>query len=276
MDMNKLPNAKAVAVIAALVEGNSINSTVRMTNVSKPTILKLLAKLGAACAKHHDETVRNVRARRVQVDEIWQFVYAKAKNVPEAKRDTFGYGDVWTWVALDADSKMVLSWRIGPRDAETADELMRDLSERVRGRMQMTTDGHRAYLDAVIGAFGLDIDYATLHKVYGIEQGNQTRYSPAKILSSATEVITGDPDPRHIATSYIERQNLTMRMSMRRFTRLTNGFSKKLENHAAAVALHYMYYNFGRIHQTLRVTPAMEAGVANHVWSVEEIVGLLG
>jgi IS1 family transposase len=274
--MNKLPKAKAVAVVGALVEGNSINSTVRMTGVSKPTILKLLARLGVACMAHHEDTVRNVRARRVQVDEIWQFVYAKARNVPEAKRDTFGYGDVWTWVALDANSKMVLSWRIGPRDAATAYDLMTDLAERITSRVQMTTDGYRAYLDAIEGAFGLDIDYATLHKVYGNDASAETRYSPAKILSSTTEVITGTPDPRHISTSYVERQNLTMRMGMRRFTRLTNGFSKKLENHAAAVALHYMHYNFARVHKTLRVTPAMEAGLADHVWSIEEIVDLLG
>lgn len=273
--MNKLTTAKRTAVVAALVEGNSIRSTVRMTGVSKNTVTKLLVALGSACERYQDAVVRNVRARRVQVDEIWQFVYAKAKNVPESKRDTFGFGDVWTWVALDADSKMVLSWLVGPRDLATAYDLMHDLAGRISGRIQLTTDGFKVYVEAVESAFFTGIDYATLQKVYGADSGAETRYSPAKILSSKTEVITGTPDPRHISTSYVERQNLTMRMSMRRFTRLTNGFSKKLENHSAAIALHYMHYNFARIHKTLRVTPAMEAGLADHVWSIEEIIGLL-
>jgi IS1 family transposase len=272
--MNRLKRAKAVAVVSALVEGNGINSTVRMTGVSKPTILKLLGQLGAACADHHHAFVRNVRSKHVQVDEIWQFVYAKAKNVPNEKRETFGYGDVWTWVALDADSKMVLSWRIGPRDGATALDLMTDLADRIVGRVQLTTDGFKSYFGAIEEAFGDHIDFATLHKVYSRISENETRYSPAKIMSSTTEVIRGNPDPRHISTSYVERQNLTMRMGMRRFTRLTNGFSKKLENHAAAVALHYMHYNFARVHKTLRVTPAMEAGLATHVWSIDEIVAL--
>lgn len=273
--MNKLSTPKRAAVVAALVEGNSVRATARMTDVSKPTILKLLADLGAACAKYQDETIRNVRARRVQVDEIWQFVYAKSKNVPEEKRGQFGYGDVWTWVAIDADSKLIVSWRIGPRDLSTACELMQDLAGRVTDRIQLTTDGLKPYLAAVEDAFGGNIDYAMLSKIYGSDLQAEKRYSPAKILSSTTEVIQGDPNPKHISTSYVERQNLTMRMSMRRFTRLTNGFSKKLENHAAAVALHYMHYNFARIHKTLRVTPAMEAGVSDHVWSIAEIVGLL-
>ena len=273
--MNKLTTAKRVAVVAALVEGNSIRSTVRMTDVSKPTILKLLADLGRACAKFQGETITGVRARRVQVDEIWQFVYAKAKNVPEKKRGTFGYGDVWTWIAIDADSKMILTWRIGPRDAATAYDLMHDLARRVKSRIQLTTDGFKVYLEAVESAFNLDIDYAMLSKVYGVDPEAERRYSPPIVLSTTTEVITGDPNPKHISTSYVERQNLTMRMSMRRFTRLTNGFSKKLDNHAASVALHYMHYNFARVHQTLRVTPAMQAGLASHVWSIEEIVSLL-
>jgi IS1 family transposase len=261
-------------VVRALGEGNSINATVRMTDVSKPTILKLLAKLGSACSKYQDTSIRNVHAHRVQVDEIWQYVYAKAKNVPHEKRGTFGYGDVWTWVALDADSKLILSWRVGPRDAATAYELMMDLAGRLATRVQLTTDGHRAYLNAVEDAFGADVDYLMLQKLYGANP-EETRYSPAKIIGVLSEVITGDPDPRHISTSYVERQNLTMRMSMRRFTRLTNGFSKKLENHAAAVALHYMHYNFARIHKTLCVTPAMQAGLSDHVWSIAEIVALL-
>jgi IS1 family transposase len=274
--MNKLSIARRAHVVSCLVEGNSIRATARMTDVSKPTILKLLADLGAACAKYQDETIRNVRTRRVQVDEIWQFVYAKAKNVPEEKRGQFGYGDVWTWVAIDADSKLIVSWRVGSRDAITAHELMQDLASRLANRVQLTTDGHRVYVEAIENAFGADIDYAMLAKVYGTDPQADKRYSPAKILSSTTEVIRGEPNPKHISTSYVERQNLTMRMSMRRFTRLTNGFSKKVENHAAAVALHYMHYNFARIHKTLRVTPAMEAGVSDHVWTIEEIVGLLG
>jgi IS1 family transposase len=272
--MNKLPMAKRVAVVSALVEGNSIRSTARMTDVSKPTILKLLADLGRACAKFQGATITGVRARRVQVDEIWQFVYAKAKNVPAEKRGTFGYGDVWTWVAIDADSKLILSWRIGPRDTATAYDLMHDLARRITNRIQLTTDGYKVYLEAVESAFNLDIDYAMLTKIYGADPNAEKRYSPAKIQSMTSEVITGDPNPKHISTSYVERQNLTMRMSMRRFTRLTNGFSKKLENHAASVALHYMHYNFARVHQTLRVTPAMQAGLASHVWSIEEIVSL--
>jgi len=194
--------------------------------------------------------------------------------VPENKRGTFGYGDVWAWIALDAGTKMILSYRIGPRDLATAYDLMHDLAERITNRVQLTTDGFKVYLEAVESAFNLDVDYATLQKVYGTDP-SEKRYSPAKIVSMTSEVITGSPDPKYISTSYVERQNLTMRMSIRRFTRLTNAFSKKLENHAASVALHYMHYNFCRIHQTLRVTPAQEAGLAQHVWSIEEIVALL-
>lgn len=273
--MNCLNSSKRSQVVAALVDGVGVNATTRMTNVSKPTVLKLLVDLGAACATYQDRTIRGVRSRRIQVDEIWQFVYAKAKNVPDDKRGTFGYGDVWTWVAIDADSKLVPSWRIGPRDAGTAYELITDLASRLANRVQLTTDGLRAYLDAVEDAFGADVDYAMLQKLYGSTPENETRYSPSKIIGVRSEVIRGEPDPKHISTSYVERQNLTMRMSMRRFTRLTNGFSKKLENHAAAVALHYMHYNFGRIHKTLRVTPAMQSGLSDHVWSLAEIVGLL-
>lgn len=273
--MNKLSTVKRVAVVAALVEGNSIRATARMTNVSKPTILKLLAQLGDVCTQHHDAAVRNLRTKRVECDEIWQFCYAKAKNVPEDKRDTFGFGDVWTWTALDADSKLIVSWLVGGRDAGSAFAFMSDVAARIKTRIQLTTDGHKVYLNAVEDAFGADVDYAMLTKVYGATQENETRYSPAKILSSTTEVIKGDPNPRFISTSYVERQNLTMHMGMRRFTRLTNGFSKKIANHEAAVALHFMYYNFCRVHQTLRVTPAMEAGIADHVWSLVEIVRLL-
>ena len=272
--MNKLTTAKRAAVVAALVEGNSVRSTCRLTSVSIPTVLKLLAELGAACARYQDEAIRKVHAPRIQVDEIWQFVYSKAKNVPAEKKGQFGYGDVWTWVAIDADSKLVLSFRVGPRDLGTAYDLMHDLAERVVNGIQLTTDGFRVYLEAVESAFNEDIDYAMLAKVYG-NDSTEKRYSPAKIVSTQLSVISGTPDPKHVSTSYVERQNLTMRMSMRRFTRLTNGFSKKVENHSASVARHYMRYNFARVHKTLRVTPAMQAGLADHVWSLEEIVGLL-
>jgi IS1 family transposase len=274
--MNRLNNAKRAHVVAALVDGVGINATCRMTNVSKPTVLKLLAELGAACAAHQDRAMRGLRCKRVQVDEIWQFVYAKAKNVPEGKRGTFGYGDVWTWVAIDADTKLVPTWRVGPRDLGTAYDFMHDLADRITTRIQLTTDGFKVYLEAVESAFYGGLDYAMLTKVYGVDPlADERRYSPAKVLSTTTEVIRGNPNPKHISTSYVERQNLTMRMSMRRFTRLTNAFSKKLENHSAAIALHYMHYNFGRIHKTLRITPAMAAGVSDHVWSIDEIVGLL-
>lgn len=272
-NMNKLPMEKRVQVVAALVEGNSLRATARMTGVARMTIEKLLRALGSACARYQNEHVRNLATRRVQCDEIWAFCYAKRMNVtPEIRKKHPDAGDVWTWTAIDADSKLVLSWAIGSRDAGVAYDFMQDVASRLKHRVQMTTDSYRAYLTAVDGTFGIDIDYATLQKMYKSALDADTRYSPAKILSSTTEVITGTPNPKHISTSYVERQNLTMRMHMRRFTRLTNGFSKKVDNLAHAVALHFMWYNFGRIHQTLRVTPAMEAGVSDHVWSVEEIV----
>ena len=237
-----------------------------MTDVSKPTILKLLADLGPACTRYQNEHLRNLRCRRIQCDEIWQYCYAKAKNVPEGKRGQFGYGDVWTWVAIDADTKLIPSWLVGSRDLGSAYTFMMDLASRIRGRVQLTTDGHKPYLSAVEDAFGADIDYAMLQKSYGTDPEAERRYSPAKIRGCSTDIVTGDPNLRHISTSYVERQNLTMRMSMKRFARLSNGFSKKIENHAHAVALHFMHYNFARIHRSLRVTPAMEAGVSNHVW----------
>jgi len=221
----------------------------------------------------HDEAVRNVNAKRIQCDEVWQFVYAKAKNVPEDKQHTFGYGDVWTWTAIDADSKLIVSYLVGPRAPRMAFELMNDAASRLTGKVQLTTDGLYWYPHAVERAFGVDVDYAVQTKNYADAQSG--RYSPPKMISSSREVIRGNPDPKHISTSFVERQNLTMRMSMRRFTRLTNGFSKKLDNHIAAVALHFLHYNFARVHKTLRVTPAMEAGLANHVWTIEEIIGLL-
>jgi IS1 family transposase len=273
--MNKLSIAKRAAVVAALVEGNSVRATARMTGVCKPTILRLLAEVGEACAAFHDRTVRGLKCKRVECDEIWQFCYAKQRNVPTEKKGQFGYGDVWTWTAVDADTKLIVSYTVGSRDAGTAFTFMQDVASRIASRIQMTTDGFRKYVNAVEDAFGGDIDYATLTKIYGKERGDEARYSPASIISSRTEVIKGNPNPRFISTSYVERQNLTMRMHMRRFTRLTNAFSKKVENHIAAVNLHFVFYNFCRVHQTLRVTPAMQAGLSDHVWSLEEVVALL-
>jgi IS1 family transposase len=272
--MNRLDTTKRAAIVRALVEGCSIRATVRMTGASKNTIAKLIAELGDACAKYQDATIRNVRTKRVQCDEIWSFIGAKDKNASEEKK-LKGWGDVWTWTALDADSKLMISFRLGDRGAATALDFMNDVASRLANRVQLTTDGHKPYFAAVEDAFGGDIDYAVLQKIYGADANPEKRYSPAVCLGCKIEEVTGEPNPKHISTSYVERQNLTMRMSMRRFTRLTNAFSKKLENHAAMVALYFMYYNFGRVHQALRVTPAMEAGLAEHVWTVEEIIGLL-
>lgn len=274
VNMNRLSQSQQCRVIAALVEGNSIRATVRMTGVAKNTIAKLLASMGSACSAFHDKAVRNLRVRRLQADEIWCFVGAKAKNV-NAKKKLEGWGDTWTWIGIDADTKLVVSYLVGGRDGGWAHEFMEDCAGRIRNRVQITTDGHRAYLEAVENAFGADIDYAMLQKIYGAPMDNDTRYSPATCIGCDMKVVSGDPDPKHISTSFVERQNLTMRMSMRRFTRLTNGFSKKIENHCHAVALHYMYYNFCRVHQTLRVTPAMEAGISDHVWTLDELVSLL-
>lgn len=277
--MNKLPMAKRVAVISALVEGNSIRSTCRMTSVAMNTVLKLLADVGTAAVKLHDDRVRSLKCQHIQVDEIWQFCYAKQKNVPKDKKGTFGYGDVWTWTVIDADTKLIVSYMVGNRGPNTALSLMEDLAERITHKPQITTDGLRAYKFAIDEVFGMDVDYARMDKVYGASgtidyKHANARYSPNPIVGVTTEVIRGNPDPKHISTSFVERQNLTMRMSMRRFTRLTNGFSKKLENHIHAVALHFVYYNFCRVHKTLRVTPAIEAGLADHVWTIEELVAL--
>lgn len=272
--MNKLNRTKRAQVIAALVEGSSIRSTVRMTGVSMMTVLKLLREIGEVCRRYQDEQFRNLTCKRIQVDEIWSFCKAKARNVPEAHKNEFGWGDVWTWVALDADTKLVPSWLIGNRSAICANEFIADLKGRLSHRVQLTSDGHRPYLDAVEAAFGDEIDYAVLQKIYG-PVSDQHRYSPPQCIGIRLDMVRGNPDRAHVSTSYIERQNLTMRMQMRRFTRLTNGFSKKIENHAAAIALHYMAYNFVKIHKTLRVTPAMAAGVADHVWEMDEIVELL-
>jgi IS1 family transposase len=272
--MNALSMDKKVAVITALVEGCSVRSTSRMTGVAKGTILRLLADVGTACAEYQDSALRDIAAKRVQVDEIWSFVGCKQKNVTAEKMEGAICGDAWTFVAIDADTKLVLSWLIGRRDAGFATDFLQDVAGRLSNRVQLTTDGHKMYLTAVPDAFGEGIDYAQLIKVYGNDPEGQKRYSPAQCLGTTRQAVIGEPDPAHVSTSYIERQNLTMRMQIRRFTRLTNAFSKKIENHCHAVALFYMWYNFGRVHQTLRVTPAVEAGISQHIWSIGEIVSL--
>lgn len=273
--VNRLPMSRRVAVVAALVEGSSINAISRMTGLAKHTILKLLEDMGCVCAMYHHRQVRGLRARRIQADEIWAFVGAKHKNAtPEQK--AAGWGDVWTWTAIDADTKLCISYLVGGRDTGWAMDFMADCAYRIISRPQITTDAHKPYLKAVEEAFGGDADYAALHKVYGASSvEDQRRYSPAACIGCDMKTVSGVPDPAHVSTSHVERQNLTMGMSMRRFTRLTNAFSKKIENHGHAVALHFMHYNFCRIHKTLRVTPAMEAGIADHVWSLEELVSLL-
>jgi IS1 family transposase len=273
--VNRLSTAKRTQIISALVEGVSINATCRMTGAAKHTVLNLLRDLGCACAAYHHRYVRGLRARRIQCDEIWQFVGAKQKNAtPEQK--AAGWGDAWTWVAIDADSKLCISYLIGGRDTGWATDFTFDIRERVVGRPQITTDAHKPYLAAIEMAFGNDVHYAQMHKVYGASNDSpEARYSPAKCIGCDMKTVIGSPDYEHVSTSYVERQNLTMRMSMGRFTRLTNGFSKKLENHGHAVALYFLHYNFCRVHKTLRVTPAMEAGLADHVWTLEELLGLL-
>ncbi len=274
-NMNQTKIAKRAQILGLLVEGMSINATCRVSGAAKATVLKLLADVGAACADYQDKTLRNLTCKRLQCDEIWSFVNAKQRNVPEEKRGQFGYGDVWTWTALDADSKLMCSWMVGRRNADVAHEFISDLSARLSNRVQITTDGLKLYVDAIEGSFGAAVDYAQLIKVFGQAPEGERRYSPPQIIGEQRIVIEGQPDMKHVSTSYVERQNLTMRMGMRRFTRLTNGFSKKVENHVHAIALHFMHYNFGRIHKTLRVTPAMEAGIADHVWSLEEIAALV-
>jgi len=269
--------AKKTAVISALVEGCSVRGTSRLTGVCKQAILRLLAEVGTACAAYQNETLRNIPARRVQVDEIWSFCYAKQKNVTADMAKKVAYaGDVWTFVALDADTKLAISWLVGTRDAGCASLFLQDVAERLSNRVQLTTDGHKMYIVAVDQVFGIGVDYAQLVKIYGSDTEGQKRYSPAQCLGTKQHAIIGRPDPEHVSTSYIERQNLTMRMQMRRFTRLTNAFSKKIDNHMHQIALFYMWYNFARVHQTLRVTPAMEAGLSSHVWSITELVSLNG
>lgn len=257
----------------SLVEGNSVRSTCRMTGVAKGTVLSLLTDLGAACAAFHDEHVRGFSTQRIQADEVWSFCGAKMKNASEDKVAQ-GWGDVWTWVAIDADSKLIVSYLVGQRGAWWANKFLGDVASRVSNRIQLTTDGHHVYVDAVERAFGAAVDYAMLIKLYGNPASPETRYSPGECIGTEMKVVMGAPDERYISTSYVERSNLSLRMGNRRFTRLTNAFSKKLENHAHMVAIYYMYYNYCRRHQTLRVTPAMEAGISGHVWSIEEIVRL--
>ena len=278
--MNKLSIDKKVKIISALVEGNSIRATCCITGAAKGTVIRLLESVGKACSKYQNEHLRNLNCNNIQIDEIWSFCYAKQKNVPDNKQGQFGYGDVWTFTAIDADTKLVPSWLVGLRDTGYAFEFVNDLKDRLANRVQITTDGHKIYLDAVEGAFGSKVDYAMLVKMYGVEpERDERRYSSAECIAAERRIMQGNPNPKLISTSYIERQNLTMRMSMRRFTRLTNAFSKKIENLEYAIALHFMYYNFARIHKSLSNpyprTPAMAAGIENHIWSIDEIVKLI-
>lgn len=283
VSMNRLSTEQRAQIVGCLVEGMSIRATVRVTGAAKNTIVKLLTDLGKACGEYQDATLVDLPCTRIECDEIWSFCYAKQKNVPEEHRGTFGYGDVWTWTAICADTKLVPSWLVGERTTSDAVIFMDDLKSRLRKRVQLSTDGHKPYLYAVENAFGADVDYGMIHKLYGnASETEARRYSPAECTGIEKRVITGEPDESKISTSYVERQNLTMRMGMRRFTRLTNGFSKKVENLAFAVSLHYMHYNFARPHKTLTkarngypTTPAMAAGVADHVWSLTEIAALL-
>ena len=274
VSINRLAIERRAQIIGMLAEGSSLRSASRMANVSINTVTKLLVEVGAVCSDYQDRVFRNLNLRRIQCDEIWSFVYAKEKNVTLAMLERGYAGSIWTWTAIDAGTKLVPSWRLGGRDAHAAYEFITDLKSRLAHRVQLTTDGHKAYLGAVEDAFGSDVDYAMLVKLYGQGQQDESRYSPAECIGAVPRAVSGNPDPKHISTSYAERQNLTMRMCMRRFTRLTNAFSKKLENHAASVAMYFMYYNFARIHKTLRVTPAMEAGVSDHVWGLQEIARL--
>lgn len=273
--MNRLERNKQVQVLSVLTEGGSMRAASRMVGVSINTVTKLLVDTGRACAAYQDEVLRNLPCTKVQCDEIWSFCYSKAANVPKAKRRHFGYGDVWTWTALCADTKLVPCWLVSDRSAPAAHEFMQDLASRLGRRVQLTTDGYRAYMTAVEGAFGSEIDYAMLIKLYGASPEGEKRYSPPECVGTQTAHVMGKPNQQYVSTSFVERHNLTMRMNMRRFTRLTNGFSKKAENHAHAVALYFMHYNFVRIHKTLRVTPAMAAGVTNKLWELEDVVDLV-
>ena len=272
--MNKLNSTTRAHVVSCLIEGCSIRSTVRITGVSKKCVMRLLGEIGSVCADYQDRVLRNLKCHRIQLDELCGFWYCKDKNVtPEIAAKYPCAGDVWLWCAIDADSKLILSWALGDRDARTAKHFVNDVAERLTNRVQLTTDGHKVYLDAVENAFGCDVDYAMLVKVYESSQ-EDTRYSPAKCISCESKVVSGSPDLKHISTSYVERHNWTVRTAMRRYTRLSNGFSRKVENHAAAVALNYFAYNFIQIHRTLRTSPAMAAGVTDRLWSVTDLVAL--
>jgi len=273
-DMNKLPIEKRAQIIGLLVEGNSLRSTTRLADCSINTVTKLLVDVGAACSEYQDKTLRNLPCKRVQCDEIWSFVYAKERNVTEDMKEAGQAGDVWTWTALCADTKLIACWMIGDRTVSTATQFMQDLAGRLASRVQLTTDGYRPYLNAVDSAFAGEIDYGQLAKVYASGPTQKGGYTATHFIRATKRKVRGAPDADHISTSFVERQNLTMRMGMRRFTRSTNAFSKKVENHAHAIALHFMHYNFGRVHKTLRVTPAMQAGIADHVWTLEEIANL--
>ncbi len=273
--MNKLPIHKRVQILNMLVEGMSMRAVSRVADVSINTVKKLLIQAGQAAAEYHNKHVRNVQSQRVQCDEIWSYVYAKEKNVPKAKAAPDEAGDVWTWTAIDADSKLIVSYLLGGRDGGYAYEFMQDVAGRLARRVQLTTDGHRAYLDAVEDAFGCEVDYAQLMKLYGVPPEAERRYSPAECIGARPSPVSGNPDPDHISTSYVERQNLTMRMSMRRFTRLTNAFSKKIEHHFYMIALYFLHYNFCRIHKTLQMSPAMAAGIDNTLHDMEWVVGLM-
>ena len=274
--MNKLPLEKRVQILSMLVEGSSLRSVSRVAGVSINTVTKLLVDAGTVCAAFHDAKVRDVEAKRIQVDEIWSFVYSKQANAPKTKGKIEGRGDVWTWTAIDADTKLMCSWMVGERDANWAEVFIQDLANRLTDRVQLTSDGMHAYVTAVDGAFGDEIDFAQLVKLYGPgPKGEARRYTPPEVIGCRTIVRKGAPDRRHISTSFVERQNLQMRMSMRRFTRLTNAHSKKLNNHRHAISLYFTFYNWTRIHSTLRVTPAMAAGITDRAWSVEEIIALM-
>jgi IS1 family transposase len=272
--MNKLSTADRTRAVAALVEGNSLRAVTRMTGIHRTTVMKLLADLGRVCSIYQDKAFVNLTCKRIQCDEIWSFVGCKAKNVRDDHAG-MGWGDVWTWTAIDPDTKLVPCWYVGGRDAGAAWHFMHDLKARLAHRVQLTTDGHKAYLSAVGDAFGDQVDYAQLQKIYGEGPKTEARYSPAQCMGAKKALITGNPVFGHVCTSHVERQNLTMRMHMRRFTRLTNAFSKKVENHEHAVALHFMHYNFCRVHQTLRCTPAMQAGLTTRIWELSDLIALL-
>jgi len=275
MPMNKLPAEKRAQVLQMMAEGVSLRAVTRLTGISRTTLIKLLEDAGQAFSEYQDRTLMNLACKRIQVDEAWAFCYAKQKNVPTAKAAPEGAGDIWTWVGLDAQSKLAVSWYVGGRDSEAAMIFMDDLAKRLANRVQLTSDGHKAYLEAVEGAFGSDIDYAMLVKVYGPAPEGQRRYSPAECIGAVKHRVEGNPDPKYVSTSFSERQNLSMRMGNRRMTRLTNAFSKKAENHAHMMAIYFMHYNFVRIHQTLKITPAMAAGVTSKLWEMSDIVKVL-